>query len=244
MALAIDTSIKGTTSGSSGSITTPGLTTAGANELLIAFCGGDGSTGVGDGHVTNITGGPGGWAEVNRANSQTIAGGNNWNGWASIWWTFAPTKLTAATFTMTFSAGPGWILIVAFTGADTVDAIGASNIAGAASGAPSKSLVTTKDNSWVWGTIWDWSNNVTPTIPANQTQQDIFNDTTSGDSGWTQYVTLTTPSTGTSVTINDTAPTADNWNLCMVEILPAIVVISTPAMGFESDFQWLGGDWR
>jgi hypothetical protein len=30
-----------------------------------------------------------------------------------------------------------------------------------------------------------------------------------------------TPLSGTNVTINDTAPTGDQWNLSIVEILPA-----------------------
>lgn len=229
MALAIDTSVKGTTTSTiATSVTSAALTTAGTNELLIAFIGGDGATGVGSGDVSSVTGGPGGWTKILTANSQLISAGNNWNGWCSVWRAFASAQVSAQTIAANFSAaGAGWIVVVAFTGADTTGtngsgAIGANDRTGAASGAPSKAVTTTRNNSWVWGTIWDWSNNVTPTIPGTQTQRDIFNDSTNGDSGWVQYQTALTATSGTSVTLNDTAPTADNFNLVIIEILPAV----------------------
>jgi hypothetical protein len=42
-----------------------------------------------------------------------------------------------------------------------------------------------------------------------------------GDTYWVQRQTATTPLSGTSVTINDTAPTGDRYNLAICEILPA-----------------------
>jgi len=36
-----------------------------------------------------------------------------------------------------------------------------------------------------------------------------------------QRQTSTTPASGTVVTINDTAPTTDRYNLAIVEVLPA-----------------------
>jgi hypothetical protein len=41
-----------------------------------------------------------------------------------------------------------------------------------------------------------------------------------GDTYWVQRQNSTTPVAGTVVTINDTAPTADRYNLSIVEILP------------------------
>ena len=40
-----------------------------------------------------------------------------------------------------------------------------------------------------------------------------------GGTFWTQSQTAATGQRGTSVTINDTAPTTDYWNLALVEIL-------------------------
>jgi hypothetical protein len=44
---------------------------------------------------------------------------------------------------------------------------------------------------------------------------------TVGDTYWVQRTTAATPVAGTAVTINDTAPTGDRWNLTIVEVLPA-----------------------
>jgi len=41
---------------------------------------------------------------------------------------------------------------------------------------------------------------------------------TRGDTYWVQYRTAPVPAAGTTVTINDTAPTHGRWNLSMIEI--------------------------
>jgi hypothetical protein len=45
--------------------------------------------------------------------------------------------------------------------------------------------------------------------------------TPTGDTYWMQIQNAPTPLSGTSVTINDTAPTGDQYNLSICEILPA-----------------------
>lgn len=243
MALAIDTGATASNfSGSVGNQLTVTLTTSSPNEMVILFIGADGP-GTNDGDVTSVSGGVS-WNKDLSSNA-VLLGSGGFGGLTSIWHGFANSVVSGQTVTITFSSsavGPRWAALFAFTGSDSV--VGATARNGGASGAPSQNLITTRDNSWVWGVIWDWSNNVTPVLGSNQTQQAIVNDSTGGDAGWVQSQTNVTPSSGTTVTINDTSPTTDNWNLVMVEILPAIVVPSTPAMGFESDFQWLGGDWR
>jgi hypothetical protein len=42
-----------------------------------------------------------------------------------------------------------------------------------------------------------------------------------GDTFWVQRVTNPIPASGTSVTINDTAPTTDRYNLTICEIRPS-----------------------
>ena len=55
---------------------------------------------------------------------------------------------------------------------------------------------------------------------AGQTKVDEFL-ASAGDTMWVQRQSSATPLGGTQVTINDTAPTADRWNLASIEILPA-----------------------
>lgn len=114
------------------------------------------------------------------------------------------------------------IAVVVFTGA-------ASNQTGAATGsnsatsaaAPTVSLTTTQSNSWVVSCLSNYTNHTAPTIPGGQT--DIFNGNTlfSGvdDSCWVQANTATTPSSGTVVTLSDTAPSID-YAMVALEILP------------------------
>ena len=115
--------------------------------------------------------------------------------------------------------------VVTFTGVDTsgvngAGAVGATGTGSGASGAPTASLVTTRNNSWVFGVGNDWDGAIARTAGANQTvvHQLLLS---SGDTFWVQKQNSTTPLSGTTVTINDTAPTADRYNLSAVEILPA-----------------------
>jgi hypothetical protein len=43
-----------------------------------------------------------------------------------------------------------------------------------------------------------------------------------GDTYWVQRQNTATPASGAVVTINDTAPTTDRFNLTICEILPAL----------------------
>jgi hypothetical protein len=40
-----------------------------------------------------------------------------------------------------------------------------------------------------------------------------------GDTYWSQYTSIPTGAAGSVVTVNDTAPTSDRWNLVAVELL-------------------------
>jgi hypothetical protein len=80
--------------------------------------------------------------------------------------------------------------------------------------------VTTRNNSWVIGVGNDYDNATARTLGSGQTlvHQDLAS---SGDTYWVQMQTTTTPVAGTTVTINDTAPTGDRYNLTICEVLPA-----------------------
>jgi hypothetical protein len=207
---------KDNTAGSSVSSTT--FSTAAGNELLLAFIGGDNSGSGPSTTVTSVNGGGLTWVLVQRTNVQF--------GTSEIWRAFAPIKLANVSVTASFSTSvpASTISIVSFTGADYTGtngsgAIGAIGTGNSSSGAPTASLVTTRNNSWVFGVGNDWDLAVarTPAAGQNIVHQYLAPN---NDTYWVQALNTTTPLSGTTVTLNDTAPTADRYNLSIVEVLP------------------------
>ena len=99
------------------------------------------------------------------------------------------------------------------TGTNGSGAIGATTSAGAKSGAPTASLTTTRNNSLVIGVGNDYDNATARTVGSNQTMVHQFLATAAGDAYWVQRQSAATPSSGTAVTINDTAPTGGQLQL-------------------------------
>jgi hypothetical protein len=134
--------------------------------------------------------------------------------------------LTNATVTANLSQWAATsITVMSFKNVDTTGngagAIGATGGASAPTGAPTASLVTTRSGSMVLGAGNDWDGMAARTVGAGQTLVSQFLGT-DGDTFWVQRTTNTVPAAGTTVTINDTAPTNHQWNLVIVEILPAL----------------------
>ncbi|MDB5075301.1 MAG: hypothetical protein JWO42_1480, partial [Chloroflexi bacterium] len=199
-------------------ISSPTFTTTQTGELLIAFVTSDGPY-PGVQTFSSMTGGGLAWRLRKRTNTQA--------GTAEIWQAVAQNVLTNATVTATRASGGflGSITVATFTGASTtVD--GATGGANASTGAPSASLVTTKPGSWVWAVGDDWDQALARTVGANQTKVDEFL-ASSGDTFWVQRATALTSLSGATVTINDTAPTSDRWNMSLIEI-PSAAVDTTP----------------
>jgi uncharacterized protein DUF4082/Big-like domain-containing protein len=192
------------------------FSTTAANELLLAFISTDYRVGANT-TVTNVTGAGLTWTLVRRTNVQL--------GSSEVWRAFAPATLTGVTVTATMSQSTaGSMTIVTFKNVDTTGtggsgAIGASASANSAGGAPTATLVTTRNNSLVFGVGNDFDNAVARTLGPGQTMVNQYLATI-GDTYWVQRTTSAVPAAGTSVTINDTAPTADRYNLTIVEILP------------------------
>ena len=215
--LAIDAFAIGTAGFANGSISTNTFSTTSANELLLAFIGTDDTVATPAQTVTGVTGGGLTWVLVVRTNTQ--------RGTAEIWRAFATTPKTNMSVTATLAQNAaGLVTVVSFTGADTTGtngsgAIGATRSANAATGAPTGNVTTTRANSWVWGIGVDWANAISRTVGSGQTMVQEFL-APAGDTYWVQRRTTTTSAAGTVVTINDTAPTTDRWNLSIVEILP------------------------
>jgi hypothetical protein len=212
-AVALDKTVTTHQSSNGSSISSPPLTTAGSGELLVAFVASDGPSGAGTQSFSSVTGGGLTWRLRQRTNTQA--------GTAEIWQAAAPATLTNVVITATRGAGSwqGAMTVAAFTGAETAT-LGAVGTANAATGAPTAALTTTRSDSWVWGVGVDWDKAVARTAGSGQTVVDQY-FSPSGDTYWTQRRAATTPSAGTSVTIDDTAPTGDRWNLSLVEIPPA-----------------------
>jgi uncharacterized protein (TIGR03437 family) len=228
--ITIDATVSQDSSTSSDSIAVSGLSTVSGNELLLAFVAArDVSTHV---EVTGVSGGGLTWVSVERTRAQPGTG--------EIWRAFAPTTLEGVSVTATLSeSAPVSMTVMSFAGVNTTGtfgsgAIGATRTVSASSGAPSATLITTQNNSWVIGVGTDMRGVTARTVASNQTMvhQDLASTT---DTYWVQRMTSTTPLSGTSVTINDSAPTGDPYNLSIVEILAAQSVgsqttgLATPA---------------
>lgn len=187
------------------------------NELVLLFgCIANGTT-----TISNVTGGGLTWVNVGRANTNA--------GSTEVWRAFAPTPTTfTVTANMSASTNSYNYLVVGIVGADLSGsngsgAIGAFQTAASTSAAPTVSLTTTRNNSWVWGAGNDPSNGTTtPVAGTNQTLLRSYKDSSNVCSSWIQRQNTITATSGTTVTINDSPPTADSCNILALEILPAV----------------------
>jgi hypothetical protein len=116
--------------------------------------------------------------------------------------------------------------VVGFTGASSAGTNGSGAIGAVASGysvkgAPAASLVTTQNGSLVVGVGNDFDNAVgrTPLAGQNLIHQ-AFSST--GDTYWVQQLSGPVAAKGTTVTLGDSAPTTDRYNLSICEVVPAV----------------------
>jgi hypothetical protein len=195
-------------------VATGAFSTTAPNELLLAFIATDYLTGT-NVTVQGVTGGGLTWVLVQRTNVQ--------RGTSEIWRAFAPSTLSGVTVTATLSqAVTSSMTVVTFSNVDTTGtngsgAIGATTSANRATGAPTATLVTTRNNSLVFGVGNDYDRAVARTVGAGQVMVHQVLSVV-GDTYWVQRVTNPVPASGTTVTVNDTAPTADRSNLTICEI--------------------------
>jgi hypothetical protein len=149
---------------------------------------------------------------------------NTQSGTSEIWRAFATSALTNVSVTATLSQSfTSSMTVMSFagvniTGTNGSGAIGAIGTGNANPGAPTASLVTTKNNSLVIGVGYDWDNAIARTAGANQAIVHQYFAPV-GDTHWVQSVNTLSVS-GTAVTVNDTAPTTDRYNLSICEIVP------------------------
>ena len=223
-AVAVDATISRDQSTRSTTATTSSFSTTSGNELLLAFISTDYMSGTNT-TVRSVTGGGLTWVLVRRTNVQS--------GTAEIWRAFAPSVLTNVTATATLSQSVvSSMTVMSFTGVDTSGtngsgAIGATGTGNANRGAPSAALVTTRNGSLVLGVGNDFDNAIARTPAAGQIVVHPYLAPV-GDTYWVQRQSSATPLSGTTVTINDTAPITDRYNLSIVAILPTLNQTSAP----------------
>ena len=190
----------------SGAQTTATFSTTGAGRWVFAFVRMDGPARVSSQSAT-VSGAGLTWSLVRRTNARF--------GTSEVWAAFAPATLTNVTVTAT-------PLVGGFRQAFTVVAFansagpGASASNSGLTGAPTVSLTTTQANSLVYAAGNDWDTATNRTVPANQTMVNQVLDSV-GDTFWTQRLTNAVASPS-AVTINNTAPTTDQWNYAAVEV--------------------------
>ena len=192
-----------------GTQTTPAFTNTEAGEQLLAFVGADGPSGGGRQSAT-VSGAGLTWTLVKRANARS--------GDAEIWTATASKPLAGATVTSTLSAG-AYDQSLTVISMEMSNGVGASVSGSAANGAPSVSLKTTEDGTLVFAVGNDYDKATARTLGVNQVMLHQDLDTGTGDTYWSQYTGQITGSAGETVTMNDTAPTADQWNMAAVELL-------------------------
>ena len=214
----IDVRISADQGSAKSSVNTATFSTSAANELLLAFISTDASGGGSNAKVNSVSGGGLTWTLVLRSNTQ--------RGTAEIWRAFSATTLSGASVTAALSEKvSSSMTVMSFTGIDTSGtggsgAIGATKGANASSQAPTAQLVTTRNGSLVIGVGNDYDNAIARTVGSGQTLVHQYLSPV-GDTYWVQMENAPTMLSGTTVVINDTAPTGDRYNLAICEILAA-----------------------
>jgi len=208
--LTIDHSVTQT---GNGSVTTAPFSTTAANETLVAFVSSDGPAGA-NAQTTSVSGAGLTWSLVQRENVQS--------GDSEVWTANAPSALSGTTVTST-PAVAGFdqqLTVVAFQGAVGV---GASAVAAATTGAPSVSLNATAAGSFAYAVGNDYDAAVARTPSTNQALVSEWVDGTANKTAWAQATTTGSTVAGQTLTLSDTAPASDQWNMAAVEIVPSTV---------------------
>ncbi len=187
-----------------GTVSAPAFSTTAGGDLIVAFVSGDGPPPL----RATVSGAGLTWAVDVRSNGR--------GGTSEVWHASAAGPLTNAVVKASTSSGLDLSLtVVAFEGAA---GIGKRVAAGKASGPPTAPLVTTGPGSRVYAAGNDPDRAVAHVVGTGQTLVHQWLDAPETDTFWTQARTGVTGPTGSSVTINDTAPVSDKWNLAVVEI--------------------------
>lgn len=183
------------------------LSTSYAHELLLVCISADniGSPNTTVKSITN-TGTALNWALVRRTNAQ--------QGTAELWSATASSQVSGITVTATLSQSVASSMTILGFPSGSIGATGTGN---ANPGAPKASLTTTVNGSLVVGVGNDFDNPIARTLPSGQTLVHQYFPPVQ-DTYWMQMLTAPVLLSGTTVTINDTGPATDRFNMSIVEI--------------------------
>lgn len=217
MALAIDGSTPAKATAPTLTAATTASFTPPNGALLVALVNYNAHTLTADNRT--VSGGGLTWTLQGRKSRDSgSTGGAGTDGGVEIW-----TAISAgASMTVTSSAGTAttesqqMLKVLVFTGNEASPG-GAVAAASNSSGLPSASVTTTRANSWVIADSTDWTQSGAGTAGTNQTIIDE-NDVATQYTGHVWRQNSTTPASGTSVTCNLTAPSAQNYNILVYEV--------------------------
>jgi hypothetical protein len=197
----------GVTSGLGKTSETVSVSTTAKGDLLVAYVAGRGPAGKAQSATVTAAGLK--WTLVARADTG--------RGDAEVWYARAVGKLSKVKVTAK-ERYAGWPLEITVVSYKNASGIGGHAVAHAGKGAPTGSLITSKADSWVFAVGDDWAKAAARTPGAGQKLISHATDP-AGDTYWVQAADKITPKAGTRVTINDTKPATDPYNLVLVEIL-------------------------
>jgi uncharacterized membrane protein YebE (DUF533 family) len=182
------------------------VSTPAAGDLLVAFVSGRGPAGKSQTATVSSSGLK--WTLVGRENTG--------RGDTEIWSAGKVGKLNnhSVTATERYTGSNVSLTVVAFKNAAGV---GKHATFHSGAGAPTGTLTTSKADSWVFAVGDDWLH---PSARTTGSGQAIVHESTdSADTYWVQSTNGITSKAGAKVTINDTKPPKDPYNLVLVEIL-------------------------
>lgn len=194
------------TTGWGKSTATARVSTTVAGDLIVAFVEGFGPGSKAQ--SSTVTGGGLAWHLVSRhdpVRSDT-----------EVWAATAAGKLTGAAVTAKASL-TGFGEVISVVAVRNATGVGPASFASAATGAPHGSLKTTVTNSWVFAVGADWNAYVKPTAASGQLLLSQV-DAPGAKTAWVQATTTLTPKSGTTVTISDTKPANEPYDLLLVAI--------------------------
>jgi hypothetical protein len=144
-------------------------------------------------------------------------------GYVSVWTARLPVNVVTATVTATITGAPTWsstMWVQPYSGAGGVGVSkGLFGPPGPGATAASVTLTPQRTGSLVTGVGYDSDNITTRVAGSGQTIAEQYDDPTNFAKMWWQKRNATT-TRGTAVTLNDTAPTNEQWDLVATEITP------------------------
>jgi len=212
----IDAQVRQDQTTASSVIASPRFSTASNGELLLAFIAAGKASDTGT-TVNSVSGGGLTWARVVRTHTQ--------KGTAEIWRAFSQTSRDSISVSATLSGEvTSSMTVMSFAGVDPSGAygsgaIGAIGFGSGSSGTASASLFTTRQNSLVVGVGNDPNRAVARTAGTGQTLVHQYLDPMGG-TYWVQISSRLAPlPSGSNITINESSPADDPYNLSIAEIL-------------------------